>query len=144
MSYVTKRFLYVTRFSIQDLSLDCSQSPIFQWDRPDRALWSLTPAPSVHLKIKMAAINGETRYITTISRKNRGLWTVYALLNSSRHDPLHTVAHGCSGPIASITKWYNKFKQNRLNAEHNVSLLLLCVCSKRPMKLAHQQICLDL
>ena len=27
------------------------------------------PAPSVHLKIKMA---GKTRYITTISRKNRG------------------------------------------------------------------------
>ena len=36
-----------------------------------------TPAPSVHLKIKMAAINGKARYITTISRKNRGLWTVY-------------------------------------------------------------------
>ena len=30
------------------------------------------PAPSVHLKIKIAAINGNTRYITTISRKNRG------------------------------------------------------------------------
>ena len=86
----------------------------------------------------MAAINGKTLYITTISRKNRGLSTVYALLNSSPNDPLPTVAHGCSGPIAS------KFKQNRLNAqtpEHNVTLLLLCVCSKRPMKLAHQQIC---
>ena len=32
---------------------------------------SLTAAPSVHLKIKMAAINGRTRYISTISRKNR-------------------------------------------------------------------------
>ena len=101
----------------------------------------------------MAAINGKTLYITTISRKNRGLSTVYALLNSSPHDPLPTVAHGCSGPIASITtkviqrKWYNKIKQNRLNAqtpEHNVSLLLLCVCSKRPMKLAHQQIYFDI
>ena len=30
-----------------------------------------------YLKIKMAAINGRTRYISTISRKNRGLWTVY-------------------------------------------------------------------
>ena len=29
-----------------------------------------------YLKIKMAAINGRTRYISTISRKNRGLWTV--------------------------------------------------------------------
>ena len=28
-------------------------------------------------KIKMAVINGNTRYISTISRKNRGLWTVY-------------------------------------------------------------------
>ena len=27
----------------------------------------------VHLKIKMAAINGKTRYISTISRKNRRL-----------------------------------------------------------------------
>ena len=44
---------------------------------------SLTAAPSVHLKIKMAAINGRTRYISTISRKHRGLWTVYIL-------PLHT------------------------------------------------------
>ena len=32
----------------------------------------------VHLKIKMAAINGKTRYISTISQKNRGLWTVYS------------------------------------------------------------------
>ena len=32
----------------------------------------------VHLKIKMAAINGKTRYISTISRKNRRLWTVYS------------------------------------------------------------------
>ena len=36
-----------------------------------------TPAPSVHLKIKMAVIDCKTRYIQTISRKNRGLWTVY-------------------------------------------------------------------
>ena len=28
---------------------------------------------SVHLKIKMDAINSKTRYISTISRKNRGL-----------------------------------------------------------------------
>ena len=70
-----------------------------------------------------------------------GTVTVYALLNSSLDDPLPTVPHCCSGPIASITKCYNKFKQNRLNAEHNVSLSFLCVCSKRPMKLAHQQIC---
>ena len=32
---------------------------------------------SVRLKIKMAAINGKTRSTLTISRKNRGLWTVY-------------------------------------------------------------------
>ena len=38
------------------------------WSRPP------TPATSVHLKIKMAAIDaGNTRYVTTISRKNRGL-----------------------------------------------------------------------
>ena len=36
-----------------------------------------TPAPSVHLEIKMTVIDGKTRYIQTISRKNRGLWTVY-------------------------------------------------------------------
>ena len=30
-----------------------------------------------NLKIKVAAINDKTRYISTISRKNRGLWTVY-------------------------------------------------------------------
>ena len=30
-------------------------------------------APSVHLKIKMAAINDKTRYISTISRTKRGL-----------------------------------------------------------------------
>ena len=32
---------------------------------------------TVHLKIKMSAFNGKTRHIMTISRKNRGLWTVY-------------------------------------------------------------------
>ena len=32
-----------------------------------------TPAPQVHWKIKMAAINGKTRYISTNSRKNKGL-----------------------------------------------------------------------
>ena len=45
-------------------------------------LYSATPAPSVHLKIKMAVINGKTRYISTISRKNRGLWTVYKTASS--------------------------------------------------------------
>ena len=34
---------------------------------------SPTPAPSVHLKIKMAAMNSKTRSISTITRKNRGL-----------------------------------------------------------------------
>ena len=32
---------------------------------------------TLYLKINMAAINGKTRYTSTISRKNRGLWTVY-------------------------------------------------------------------
>ena len=30
-----------------------------------------------YLKIKMHTINDKTRYISTISRKNKGLWTVY-------------------------------------------------------------------
>ena len=30
-----------------------------------------------NLKIKVTAINDKTRYISTISRKNRVLWTVY-------------------------------------------------------------------
>ena len=34
---------------------------------------SPTPAPSVHLKIKMAAIDDKTRCVSTISWKNRGL-----------------------------------------------------------------------
>ena len=76
-------------------TIDCSQSPIFPWDRRDQRLcvkdrhlrWvsnllrrrgtvSLTLAPSVHLKIKMAPFNGKTRYISTISQENRGMWTV--------------------------------------------------------------------
>ena len=44
---------------------DCSQSSIF----PSR----LSALRHVHLKIKMASINGKTRYISTISRKNRAL-----------------------------------------------------------------------
>ena len=76
-------------------TIECSQSPIFPWDRRDQRLcvkdrhlrWvsnllrrrgtvSLTPAPSVHLKIKMSPFNGKTRYISTISQENRGMWTV--------------------------------------------------------------------
>ena len=57
---------------VQSLKLSCP--------RPLELL-SMTPGPSVHLKIKMAAINSKTRYscILTISRKNRALWTVYTL-----------------------------------------------------------------
>ena len=44
---------------------DCSQSSIF----PSRS----SALRHVHLKIKMASINGKTRYISTISRKNRAL-----------------------------------------------------------------------
>ena len=40
------------------------------------------PPPSVHFQIKMASIIGKTRYISAISRKNRGLWTVYQLSNT--------------------------------------------------------------
>ena len=32
---------------------------------------------SVHLKIKIASVNSETRCISTISRKNKGMWSVY-------------------------------------------------------------------
>ena len=35
------------------------------------------PTPLVHLKIKLAAINGKMRCISMISRKNRGLWRGY-------------------------------------------------------------------
>ena len=35
------------------------------------------PTPLVHLKIKLAAINGKMRCISMISRKNRGLWIGY-------------------------------------------------------------------
>ena len=48
--------------------------------RPSRSK-TPTPAPSVHLKAKMAAINGETRGTSTISRKNRGLYEVYKKRN---------------------------------------------------------------
>ena len=75
---------------IPNYYLNCSQSSIFPSDRQDprfapRAailhecqifLGAGAPAPSVHLKTKMAAINVKTRYISTISRENRGLWTV--------------------------------------------------------------------
>ena len=44
---------------------------------PPRAIMpDAHPLGTVHLKIKMSPINGKTRYIMTISRKNRGLWTV--------------------------------------------------------------------
>ena len=77
---------------IPNYYLNCSQSSIFPSDRQDPrfALRAAilhecqiflgagagVPAPSVHLKTKMAAINVKTRYISTISRENRGLWTV--------------------------------------------------------------------
>ena len=60
------------------------QSLYFSRPPPPRAIIP-TPAPSVHLKIKMAAINGRTRSISTIPRKNRGLWTVYQLSYEATH-----------------------------------------------------------
>ena len=39
-----------------------------------------TTSVHIHLKFKAAIINGNTRYISTISRKNRGLWTVFFFL----------------------------------------------------------------
>ena len=88
--------------------LNCSKSSIFPKNRRDRALcvtgchlvWVSNllsggfgrkreksynprrPPPSVHFQIKMASIIGKTRYISAISRKNRGLWTVYQLSNT--------------------------------------------------------------
>ena len=53
------------------------QSLYFSCLPPPRAIMpDARPLGIVHLKIKMSAINGKTRYIMTISRKNRGLWTV--------------------------------------------------------------------
>ena len=53
------------------------QSLYFSCPPPPRAIMpDARPLGIVHLKIKMSAINGKTRYIMTISRKNRGLWTV--------------------------------------------------------------------
>ena len=67
--------------------MDGSQSSVFPQDRQDRALCvtgcHLTWVSKLlrargglggsNLKIKMAAINGKTCYISMISRKNRGL-----------------------------------------------------------------------
>ena len=55
------------------------QSLYFSRPPPPRATCIISDVrPLGHLKIKMAAINYKTRYITTvISRKNRGQWTVY-------------------------------------------------------------------
>ena len=61
--------------------------PYFPWDRRDRArltvngghldfqIYQVEPGGrvKVHLKIKIAAINGKTRSISTIPWKNRGL-----------------------------------------------------------------------
>ena len=48
----------------------------FSHPPPPRAIMPDTRLLStVHLKIKMSAINCKTRYIMTISRKNKGLWS---------------------------------------------------------------------
>ena len=47
-------------------------------DYSSRGLTLFPRLDSVRLKIKMDAINGKTRSISTISGKNRGLWTVYS------------------------------------------------------------------
>ena len=39
-----------------------------------------------YLKIKTHTIKDKTRYISTISRKNRGLWTVYDKDNDDDYD----------------------------------------------------------
>ena len=47
--------------------------PLFFSPPPPRAIMpDARPLGTVHLKIKMSAINGKTRYIMTISRKNSG------------------------------------------------------------------------
>ena len=52
------------------------QSLYFSHPSPPRAIMPDTRLLStVHLKIKMSAINCKTCYIMTISRKNRGLWS---------------------------------------------------------------------
>ena len=61
-------------FTVLNFSVRSSRSSALRFGL--HLAWSPTPAPSVHLKIKMAVINGKTCYISTISRKNRGLWTV--------------------------------------------------------------------
>ena len=78
-----------------------------------------TPAPSVHLKIKLAAINGETRGISTISRKNRGLWTVYKKRNFgsfwNRIPP--------SPILRSLYQWrvFKKTKSGRIRGRNKVT-----------------------
>ena len=71
--------LLVQRASWTRAAVMLLQSLYFSRPPPPRVTCIISDVrPLSHLKIKMAAINCKTRYITTvISRKNRGLWTVY-------------------------------------------------------------------
>ena len=72
--------------------------------------------------------------------------TCTELLNSSPHDPLSTAAQPSLGyafydmallVLALLTDATNFIQNaNAKTSEHNVSLLSLCVCPKREMKLA--------
>ena len=64
------------------VALMLPQSLYFSRPPPPRDTKSPRPTDSVRWKIKMAAIN-KPRTISSISRKNRGLWTVYPVTFSS-------------------------------------------------------------
>jgi len=80
---ISRRVLtYISHRGIWRPTVDCSK-PLFSRKiveiehfalrLHDCSNYSLMPTPRYILKIKMAAINGKTRYISTISRKNKGL-----------------------------------------------------------------------
>ena len=96
----------------------------------DRSQSSIFPSRSsalrhVHLKIKMASINGKTRYISTISRKNRALWTVSQsfFVKYLNVEYLHVMSILCT------TEWWSELTtwSQKMNLLHNLSTSPHCL-----------------
>ena len=91
----------------------------------------------------MACINGKTRYISTISRKNRGLWTVYFGLS------LHIFQHGSSLSLENVcdswcmhqTGFSSAALCHKVNLPSCVARRPLCHKVNPPSCVARQPLC---
>ena len=115
----------VRYFILLLVDLDCSQSPIFSWDRLDMPRLTVTailifkctegagvgnysprPLGSFDTNARWVARNAKLS-ISTILRKNRGVWTVYSrLLLLHKTQPKMTENSDCV-LIILIFKWKN-------------------------------------